>query len=470
MALTRAIAQNTSIQIAGKIVSTLLGLLAVIIMTRGLELEQFGWYSTTVGFLQFVGILSDFGFMVTTANMLAEPNFEKNKLLNTLFTWRFFTALLFHGLAPIAILFFPYPREIKIAVGIVTISFFAAAMNQLFTGYYQANLKTYRVAWGELLGRIILVIGTLVAVFWRGGFYGAMAAITLASIINACYLIKHIPSLKFSFDKAISRAIFIKIWPNSLSVIFNSFYLQGDRVLLPLYVDQSSVALYGAAYRVLDIIIQIAAIIMGIMMPLLTYAWSRKLAKDFLERYRLSIIMVSALLFPILIGMIALSTPLMEFVGGAKYASAGSILQWLSWAILGIVFGMVFGYSALAIGKQKQAVWIYASDAVLSVIGYLIFIPRYGIYGAAGVTIFSEIYAGLLLFILVFYYTKISPPWLTIVKIIFASLLMGLLIHYLAFLPLISLILIGASAYSSIIIFFGVIKKETLKEVFRSSP
>jgi hypothetical protein len=57
--------------------------------------------------------------------------------------------------------------------------------------------------------------------------------------------------------------------------------LQGDRVILPLYASQTIVGYYGAAYRVLDITIQIAAMIMGIIMPLVTYAWSRQNIPEF---------------------------------------------------------------------------------------------------------------------------------------------------------------------------------------------
>jgi len=132
MTLTKKIFQNTIVQISGKIFSTILGLATVMIMTRHLGAERFGWYVTAVSFLQFIGILSDFGFTITTSNMLAEPRFEKRSLINTIFTWRFITALLFNGLAPLIILFFPYSREIKLAVAIISLAFFAIALNQVF--------------------------------------------------------------------------------------------------------------------------------------------------------------------------------------------------------------------------------------------------------------------------------------------------------------------------------------------------
>lgn len=467
MSLAHAIAKNTSIQILGKALSTLLGLIAVAIMTRALGVEKFGWYVTATGFLQFVGILSDFGFIVTTANMLSEPSFDKQKLLNNLFTWRFLTAFLFQLLAPLLILFFPYPLPIKIAASIISVSFFCISLNNVFIGYCQANLKMIIQTSGEVLGRIVLVLGLILIASGKYGFLPMMAIITLASIAYTAYLIYKSPRVRFEIDAVISKAIYRKIWPTAVTVIFNSFYLQGDRVILPLYVSQTDVGLYGAAYRVLDIITQSSAMIMGIMMPLVTFAWSRNLIDDFKKRCQLSFDLVALFLMPMMMGIIALATPIMKLVGGKEFAGSGSILQFLAIAILGLSFGNIFGYINLAINRQRQAIWIYASNAVLTIIAYFILIPRLGMYGAAWSTIFSEIYAGILLMFLANHYSACMPKFKTFFKILLASLLMAAILYKLQFLNIIISILLGVVIYGVLIFVFRIISKKTIKEILK---
>ena len=465
MTLKKQIAHNTLIQLAGKILSTLLGLLTVFVMTRSLGVEKFGWYVTAVGFLQFIGIFSDFGFVITTANMLSEPRFEQKKLLATLFTWRFLTALIFQGLAPLLFLFFPYPAEIKMAVTIISISFFAASITNVFTGYYQQQLKTYINTTGELIGRVFLLGGILLLAKLGATFLPMMGIITLASLFNASYLYYKMPKIHFCLDKEISRAMFIKIWPTALCIIFNSFYLQGDRVILPLYASATDVAYYGASYRVLDIIIQMSALIMGIMAPLLAFTYSRSQTEDFKKRLQMAFDLVSLFLIPLMLGAIALATPIMRFVGGAEFTGAAKILTYLSFAIFGICFGMVFGYTALSINKQKQAIWIYFIDAILSVIGYFIFIPSFGIYGAAGVTIFSEFFAGFCLMSLVYYHTKFIPQLKSLAKIFVAGLAMYFVITRLPTPHVLISIFIGGLLYGTLILIFKVISKNTIKEI-----
>lgn len=465
MTLERAVARNTTIQIVGKAASTALGLLAVAIMTRSLGAERFGWYVTATGWLQFIGIISDFGFTVTTSNLLAEPAFDKKRLLSTIFTWRLITATIFQGLAPLIILLFPYPREIKLAVAILTSSFFALAISQVFIGYYRTALRLSVVTTSEILGRIILVIGIALLALGQRGFLPMMAVVTIASLASSLYLALKYGRMRLSLDGAISRALMIRMWPTALAVICNALYLQADRVILPMFVNQIEVGLYGAAYRVLDIVIQLAAIIMGITMPLITFAWSRRLAEEFKQRYQLSFDLLNLLLIPILAGTLALATPLMRFVAGPEFTAAGGVLRWLAWSILGTCFGMAFGHVALAIGRQKEALWIYASDAIVSLIAYGIFIPRYGIFGAAGVTIFSELYAGAGLFFLTTRYSGYRPRLQVFFKTLFASALMAGILYYFQPLPLPLSLLLGAASYLAFIVLFGTIPLQTLREI-----
>ncbi|HLD34999.1 MAG TPA: polysaccharide biosynthesis C-terminal domain-containing protein, partial [Patescibacteria group bacterium] len=265
----------------------------------------------------------------------------------------------------------------------------------------------------------------------------------------------------------ISRALLKKIWPVAVAVIFNAFYLQGDRVILPLYVSETEVGLYGAAYRVLDIVAQISAMAMGIMLPLIAYSWSRQEHSEFKKRAQMGFELVALILLPLVTGAIVLAKPIMLFVAGEEFASAGPILALLILAALGITLGMVFGHISLAINKQRQVLWVYISDAILSVAGYFFFIPRFGLYGAVYVTVFSEFYAGFMLLIMSSYYSRFFPGLTNFFKIILASLVMGFVIYLLPPLHIIPSILIGGIIYALLIFILRVVSKQTILEILR---
>jgi O-antigen/teichoic acid export membrane protein len=465
MSEVRKIAQNTVWQLIGKSISTLLGLAAIAIMTRALGVEQFGWYATAIGFLQFIGIFTDFGFTVITSNMLSEPAHDKSKLLGNLFTWRIITAVLTQGIAPLTIFLFPYPAPIKWAVVIMSFSFIGVSLNQVLVAYYQTKLKMYVQAIGEVIGRVVLVGGLALVATGHLGFLPMMAVITLGSISYTGYLWYKSEPIRFQIDRVISRAIFTKLWPVALAVIFNCLYLQGDRVILPLYAPQTEVGLYGAAYRVIDITLQVSSMLIGLLLPLISYAYSRNNRENFIKESQRAFDLMILFIFPIIAGVLALSGPIMRFVGGPEFAASGVFLRIQILTMFGICFGMVFGHIILAINRQRQALWVYIAVAILSVTAYFILIPKLGGVGAAWVRVGSELIAGIGLMILTGYYSKFWPKLRAFTKIVLASAVMGCVVWRIQPFNLFASILIGVIIYAVLVLAFKVISKQTLREV-----
>jgi O-antigen/teichoic acid export membrane protein len=468
MSLTRKIAHNTIIQIVGKVVSTFLGLTVLAMMTRYLGTEKFGWYITTIAFLQFIGILTDFGMIVVTSQMLSEPFHNKEKLFKNLFAFRFFTSLFFLTLAPFIALFFPYPPEVKLAIGITTISFFSMGLNQIFTGLYQTRLKMHIHTLGEFTGRIILIIGIWLLIQNDAGF---LPIITMAALSTTAFTFvlwtkaRKETKVAFAFDMDIWKKIIIKMWPIALSIIFNVVYLKGDLVLLSVFVSQSEVGIYGAAYRVLDVITQSAMMIMGVLLPLLAFSWSRKQIKQFRKRYQQAFDIMMVFAIPMMCGIAVLSNKIINLVAGEEFAGSEKILAILSIAVFGVFLGAVFGHTAVAINKQKQTLWIYISSAIITLIGYLIFIPKFGIYGAAWMSVFSEIYVGILLFFTIRHFCREKLILKTFYKIIFSSVIMVLAIKYTINLNILLNVILGVTVYGIMMLVTKAISQKTIKEI-----
>lgn len=469
MSTTRKIAHNTGAQLIGKIASTALGLVAIGMMTRYLGQEQFGWYVTTIAFLQFIAILIDFGLIPVTAQMMGEKKIEETKLLQNLLGYRFVTAVVFLGIAPFIALFFPYPAEVKIAIGFTTINMLAVAMNQIFMGYYQAKLKMHVQAIGEVVGRIVLVGGLGLMIWMKQGFIPVMIVLTLASVAyTAAMWFSAMKESKptFAFDMTIWKTITKKMWPIAISIIFNVMYLKGDTIILSLYHDQVTVGLYGAAYRVIDILAQMAMMIMGLMLPLLAFEWTRNKEK-FKHFYQQSFDIMMLLALPLVVGGVVLATPIMTLVAGSEFAGSGPILAVLLIGIFGLYIGAIFGHLAVAIDKQKQTMWIYMSNAAITVAGYFYFIPTYGMWGAAGMTLFSEFYAGILLFFTIRHYIQLHLDLTTFAKIAFSAIVMGAFLLIFAHWHVLLLIPIGALVYAVFLFGLGAVSKETVREILK---
>ncbi|MDO8499870.1 MAG: flippase [bacterium] len=465
MSLKRAIAHNSIAQIVGKGISTVLGVAAVMIMTRALGTEQFGWYATAAGAMQFAGILTDFGFTVVASSMLSEPRFNKTDLFNSFFTWRVITAVVAHLGTPIVVWLLPYSLEVKLAASALSLCFISIYIGQIFTAYYQVKLKMHIQMISEVLGRIILVAGAAVVAGKNWGFMPMVWLFTISSIASLWYLWYKSEPVKFYFNREITTAIFTKMWPVALSVIFNAFYLQGDRVILPWFVSQTEMGIYSASVRVVENIFPIPALLMGMMLPLITHSWSRGNNAEFRKRVEWSFNLVNLCFIPFTVGAIVLSYPLVMFLFGAKFTGSAMYLSIVAWKMLGISFGLVFSHILLAMNQQKKYLWIFASNAVLSVAGFLYFIPKFGAIGAAYVSLFSEFYCGITMFVVCCMNTRFVPNFTSFVKICLSSLAMGAFIYYIQPFNFVLSVLLGAAIYGLLIVLSGVVSRSLIKEI-----
>ncbi|NIP32468.1 oligosaccharide flippase family protein, partial [Candidatus Saccharibacteria bacterium] len=287
MSLSKKIAWNTFVQVAGKAVSTLIGIIVVAAMARYLGKEGFGGYTTIIAFLQIFGILVDFGLTLMTVQMISERPDDKeynDKLLSNIFTLRLVSAILFLGLAPIIAIVFPYPLIVKYGIALTSLSFLFISLNQLLVGVFQKNLRMDRTAISEVVGRLALLAGVFLFIYLDRGLLAIMLAVVVGSFVNflvSLIFVRRYARVDLAFNwpiwaKAISRA-----WPIGISIAFNLIYFKADAVILSVYRSQAEVGLYGAPYRVLEILISFPFMFIGVLMPFFVRYWTEKNPEEF---------------------------------------------------------------------------------------------------------------------------------------------------------------------------------------------
>ena len=86
MSYTRKIAHNTLIQIIGKAISTVIGVVVIGMLTRYLGQAGFGQYITIMAFLSFFGVLVDMGLYIILVKKISEPNVDQDSLVSNIFS------------------------------------------------------------------------------------------------------------------------------------------------------------------------------------------------------------------------------------------------------------------------------------------------------------------------------------------------------------------------------------------------
>lgn len=476
MSLAKKIAHNTLIQTIGKIVSTILGLFSLALITRHLGQAGFGEYTTIYTFLTFFAVIADLGLTLITVQMISGETENENKILNNLFSLRLLSALFFIGLAPVIVIFLPYSPEVKFGVLITAIAFIFPALNQILIGLFQKRLSMDRSSLAEIVSRIVLLLGIIISGRLNGGLNGVLIATVISGAIN--FILHYVlalkfVTLKFAFDLSLWKMIIGRSWPLALTIILNLIYLRADTLLLSLFKDNETVGIYGAAYRIIDVITTLPFMFAGLILPILTTAWLEKKLESFQKILQKSFDFMAIMAIPLLVGTQFLSKNIMISIAGRDFAEAAPILQVLIFSVAAIFLGTIFTHATIAINKQKKLIGFYAFTSASSLLAYLILIPRYSYFGAAAVTIYSEVMIMFFSAYCVYKYSRFLPNLLVSGKSLIASLVMGAFLYLIPQFILESLIGLIISLATAIFLYFillyflGGIKSEEIKAILR---
>lgn len=394
----RALAANTVVQIIGKIVSTSIGVVVVGLLTRLLGQEGFGKYSTANAFLQVFAILMDLGLNVLLVQMLGEhagDEKQERKITSAFFTLRVVMAFVILTIGTAIGFAIPtYDMELKFAIAALWASFFFTLLNQVVVGVQQRHLKMHAVAISEVAGRVVLLIGTLVAIAKGWSLIPVVLIVSLGGFVGFVlnYVVaKRYADFHWNVDVAFWKTIIRRAWPIGISIVFSLIYYKADTLVLSWVKPQAEVGVYSAAYRVLEILVALPFMYAGVLLPLIAKAWKDGAKQHFHNLVQRSFDAMSLVTLPMVLGTQAVAVPLMTLVAGPEFAESGNVLRILIVATGAIFLAVVFSHAVVALDAQKDMLPWYIWTAIIAVIGYVLFIPRYGMWAAAWLTVASEV-------------------------------------------------------------------------------
>ena len=437
------------LKILGKIISIATGLAVITLLTRSLGAEGYGGFTTVTAYLQFFGIIVDFGLTLIAVQMLSSGEFKEKKLFDNFMTLKVVSSLFIFGLAIIIAWFTNYSDIVKISITIASISFFLNTIQQVYVGWYQKYLIIAKLAIAEVLSKIILLAGVLYIVITRGGLVELMPVLIASSatyLFFSLFFIRDRYRIGFAFDRDVIKEILRRSWPIALGIVFNLIYLKADTIILSFTRSQEEVGIYGASFRILEVLITVPMMILGLLLPQFTKAWTEKSISYWKTLYQKTYDLLHVLVWPIALGGIIIAAPIMTLIAGSDFASSIPILQILLLALVGIFLSTLFGHLIVSMNIQKQSIWAYGITAFLALLFYLLVIPYFSFWGAALITLAAETGIALILYVIIGNKTNMWPTQL------FALSSLGAGLGMFAILTLLSLhwgleILLGLAIY-----------------------
>ena len=200
-------------------------------------------------FLAVAGALADFGFTLTTTQMISERPQDEEVVVSTAFTMRLLSGVFFFALAILIALMMPYVAAVKAAVIVGAFSYFFMTSSQMLVGVFQKHLAMWRPALAEAVSRGAI----LVVIIWLATVYVSVPAMMAAFTIDNLLLLvmnlaftRRYTRVRFAINRAVARTFLLRSWPIACSIFFNLLYLKGDILFMSFYRSDAEIV-YGAA-------------------------------------------------------------------------------------------------------------------------------------------------------------------------------------------------------------------------------
>jgi O-antigen/teichoic acid export membrane protein len=402
-------------------VSNLIFLGVIIYLARILGAEGLGKVTFARSLIIYFMLAANAGLDLYAIRSGSRDHGRIPALITQFLSLRLIFACIGYLLVVVLVVFLPKDMETKHLLLIYGGMLFAAGL--LVEWPFQATERMHYMAIGRILGEVVFLAATLLfirspeKILWVpvSRVLGGMFQLFLMFFLCMRFYGK----MRLAWEPVIWKDILKQSLPMGTGFIMVQVYSNMDNIMLGFMRDNRSVGLYAAAYKLLMVIVLVGIVFHKVLYPSFARLYHESVKKmELLLQQALKTMMVVAL--PVMGLAFILADRLILLFFGAEYSESIPVFRIL---LLKVILMWINGLNAnvvLASDRERHYLFSVMIGAGANLILNFIFIPMFGMLGAALATVLSE------LAVFVYFYklilSKFHPRELMIYPRIFASL------------------------------------------------
>ena len=422
------IAIKTSLAIfIGAVLSGFAAYATRMVLTRALSVTEYGLFYGVFSFVSFFLLFRDFGLPTAIIKYVADFHAKKknNELKTALVSVTLvqfvssviIAVVLFAFADSIATSYFKEPKAallLKFFVVYIFTSLFAILLKAILTGFRSKFFPFFEL-FKNTTNLLFLLVAAPLSLGILLPLFGQIISWIVMMGICAYLLLKyhfrffdyHLTNLKSSTTLMFSFGL-----PVMLASIGYQVIGQMDTLFLVYLRTLEEVGVYNTVLPASLVFLLFGKSVADIIFPLFAEMWAKhehhKIQQGVAEVYKYGFILSA----PVLLFFFVYARLFLELSFGLVYGAGAQAFQILLIGILFYIMVMINNHILAAIGKPGITTKIVLGSAVLNIILNLIFIPPFGMGGAALATSLS--YLTMLLFSTLYVAKELSvaPPWL----------------------------------------------------------
>jgi O-antigen/teichoic acid export membrane protein len=236
------------------------------------------------------------------------------------------------------------------------------------------------------LSTAALVLG---AVALGAGLIGvtiALVAGDLAGVAVTVLFSRRLVRPVWRIEPAYWRVVLRWSLPLGLAGVLSAVVNRVDFLMLERMADVRQLGLYGAAYKLTNLVERLPQMIVASLYPLM----ARQAVEDpraLRGLYRKGLLTLAGLALAMAVSMTLLGAPLVRIVFGDEFGDAVRALRILVWASACLYVALPGGFALISLGRVRLNLLTLIAGAAINVALNVVLIPRFGYVGAAAATV-----------------------------------------------------------------------------------
>lgn len=439
----------------------LLGFITTTYLARILGAEGFGILNFSQAFISYFVLLSDAGLKIIGTREIARNRELYKKYVNNIFTLQFILSIVSY-LILLLILWLCPPKEYVSFIAVLGLSILPSVF--YFDWFFKGIDRMEIVGIAQILKSAVYL--ALVFLFINNPMdLGKIPWLVILSSVFLLFFVTHVylknhGKYTLEIDLTLWKRFITSAVVLGFSNIMGRIYTNFDSVLLGLLISDEAVGYYSAAYKIILVITSFSVLFFNGLFPSISRFYINN-DKRLEKLLRVSVKVLTSVAIPMGIGGSILAEDLISLIYGNKFSQSILPFQILIWAVVFIYINKSYSRSLIAFGKEKPYTAGVTIGALMNISLNIFIIPRFGLAGAAGVTVLTELF---ILIYMKYHFSKELRIALLPILIysVFSGIIMGVLL-ILVKAPVIIEMIIGALLYTAVFYLIGGLSSEDKK-------
>ena len=361
-----------------------------------LGVDEYGVMTASLALAGIVGSLINVGTSQFSIREVARDRDRAALFFSNFFPFRAAMSLLGLGLVLLVGLALGHRSGDLLALALAACYGFMLNLTEYCRAFYRAFELLRYEAVSIILEKIVVIsAGTVLLVVQPRAAWvlGGMALGMMLTLLgNVRWLTYRLTAFRRDLiDRAFFRRALPQALPLGLASIFVMLYFRTDSVMLEAIQGASVTGQYGLAFRILEALILLPAIIVAVLLPRLSNLFGTEQQEAFRGLMRRGVGIMAAISLVIALGL-TLTAPVVITLLEPDPSAAPAVgaLRLLAWTFPFASVNYLLSTALTATDDQKALAWMLGAAAVFNIGLNGVLIPLYSLYGACIATLLTQ--------------------------------------------------------------------------------